>query len=104
SADDMGFAVFSEMYYEKGWEAYIDGEKVPIIRADYALRALQIPEGNHKIEFIFAPKSMKISSIVSLLSSILLVGLLFLYFGFGFIQKRKNLDTVESHKKGYKSK
>lgn len=104
SADDMGFAVFSEMYYEKGWEAYIDGEKVPIIRADYALRALQIPEGNHKIEFIFAPKSMKISSIVSLLSSILLVGLLFLYFGFGFIQKRKNSDTVESHKKGYKSK
>jgi len=67
------FAVFSEVYYEKGWKAYIDGNEVPIIRADYILRALQIPGGNHKIEFIFAPESMRISNIVSLIASIILV-------------------------------
>ncbi|SMG46389.1 YfhO family protein [Sphingobacterium psychroaquaticum] len=67
------FAVFSEVYYDKGWKAYIDGKEVPIIRADYILRALQIPGGNHKIEFIFAPASMRISSMISLIASIVLV-------------------------------
>lgn len=67
------FAVFSEVYYDKGWKAYIDGEEVPIIRADYILRALQVPGGNHTITFIFAPESMRISNIISLIASILLV-------------------------------
>lgn len=68
------FAVFSEVYYDKGWKAYIDGQEVPIIRADYLLRALQIPGGNHTIEFIFAPSSVRISNIVSLIASIVLIG------------------------------
>lgn len=67
------FAVFSEVFYDKGWKAYIDGSEVPIIRADYLLRALQVPGGNHTIEFIFAPASMRISNIVSLVASIILV-------------------------------
>ena len=73
SSPNDAFAVFSEVYYDKGWKAYIDGNEVPIIRADYILRALQVPGGNHKIEFIFAPTSMRISSIVSLIASIVLV-------------------------------
>lgn len=73
SSPNDAFAVFSEVYYDKGWKAYIDGEEVPIIRADYILRALQVPGGNHKIEFIFAPASMRISSIISLIASIVLV-------------------------------
>ncbi|MCW5192337.1 YfhO family protein, partial [Burkholderia cenocepacia] len=68
------FAVFSEVYYDKGWKAYIDGQEVPIIRADYLLRALLIPGGNHTIEFIFAPSSVRISNIVSLIASIVLIG------------------------------
>lgn len=67
------FAVFSEVFYEKGWKAYIDGDEVPIVRADYILRALQVPGGNHTVEFIFAPKTMQISNIVSLIASVLLV-------------------------------
>lgn len=67
------FAVFSEVYYDKGWKAYVDGEEVPIIRADYILRALQLPGGNHSVEFVFAPESMKISNVLSLIASIVLV-------------------------------
>lgn len=67
------FAVFSEVYYEKGWKAYVDGEEVPIIRTDYLLRGLQLPGGNHKVEFVFDPQTMKISSILSLVGSIVLV-------------------------------
>lgn len=67
------FAVFSEVYYDKGWKAYVDGEEVPIIRTDYLLRGLQLPGGNHKVEFVFDPQTMKISSIVSLIGSIVLV-------------------------------
>ncbi|SJN20764.1 YfhO family protein [Sphingobacterium sp. JB170] len=67
------FAVFSEVFYDKGWKAYIDGSEVPIIRADYLLRALQVPGGNHTIEFIFAPASVRISNIVSLVASIVLI-------------------------------
>lgn len=83
------FAVFSEMYYDKGWKAYVDGEEVPILRADYALRALQVPGGNHQIEFVFAPQSMKISNIISLIASIVLVGLLIATVTVCFVRKRK---------------
>lgn len=65
-------AVFSEVYYEKGWKAYVDGKEVPIIRADYILRALQLPGGNHKVEFIFDPESHKLGGILTLIASIIL--------------------------------
>ena len=73
SAPNDVFAVFSEVFYDKGWKAFVDGEEVPIIRADYILRALQLPGGNHKVEFVFDPQSMKISNIISLIGSIILV-------------------------------
>ena len=67
------FAVFSEVFYDKGWKAFVDGEEVPIIRTDYILRGLQLPGGNHKVEFVFDPPTMKISKIVSLIGSVILV-------------------------------
>ncbi len=51
-------AVFSEIYYPYGWNSYIDGERVEHFRVDYALRALNIPEGKHEIVFEFRPDSI----------------------------------------------
>jgi uncharacterized membrane protein YfhO len=71
-----GFGVFSEIYYEKGWEAFIDGKQVPIYRVNYLLRGLKIPAGEHKIEFFFRPKTYAIGDNIAMISSILLYGLI----------------------------
>jgi uncharacterized membrane protein YfhO len=47
--------VFSEIYYPDGWNAYIDGEKVPHFRVNYMLRAMILPAGEHSVEFRFEP-------------------------------------------------
>lgn len=66
-------AVFSEIYYDKGWTMLIDGKEAPYFRADYLLRAAQIPVGNHKVEFIFHPASYYTGEKISLAGSVLLV-------------------------------
>jgi len=66
-------AVFSEIYYDKGWKMLVDGKETSYFRADYVLRAAQIPVGNHKIEFIFHPASYYTGEKISLAGSILLV-------------------------------
>jgi hypothetical protein len=66
-------AVFSEIYYSKGWKMLIDGVEQPYFRADYLLRAAVIPLGNHKVEFIFHPTSYYMGENISLAGSILLV-------------------------------
>ena len=71
-----GIAIFSEIYYEKGWNAYVDGELKPHFRANYVLRGMQVPTGNHIIEFKFEPKTYQIGESVSLASSIILLLLL----------------------------
>jgi hypothetical protein len=80
-------AVFSEIYYDKGWNAYIDGKPAPYFRADYVLRAMIVPAGNHTIEFKFEPQIYKTGEKISLASSILLV--LFALGAMGFMIKRK---------------
>lgn len=78
-------AVFSEVYYDKGWNMYIDGVKKPYFRADYVLRAAQLEAGNHKLEFKFEPTSYYMGEKISLAGSILLV----LFLGFGFYTDNK---------------
>jgi len=66
-------AIFSEVFYDKGWKMLIDGVEKPFFRADYLLRAAAIPVGNHKIEFIFHPASYYTGETISLIASVLLV-------------------------------
>ncbi len=66
-------AVFSEIYYDKGWKMYIDGVEKPYFRADYLLRAAEIPVGNHKIEFIFHPASYYTGEKISLAGSAIMI-------------------------------
>jgi len=86
-----GLAVFSDSWYPHGWIATIDGKEVPVLKADYALRALYVPKGEHKIEFSFDPKVVKKGAKISLISYILFI-IIFL-FAFIYIRKRKNEEV-----------
>ncbi|WP_339696153.1 YfhO family protein [uncultured Roseivirga sp.] len=68
-----GFAVFSEIYYPKGFKVTIDGQPVEMLRANYVLRALEIPAGNHEIVFEFKPTIYSTGKIVMRIFSILVV-------------------------------
>ena len=85
--DKDGFAVFSEMYYKNGWIATIDGKETPIYKVNYTLRGLQIPAGNHKIEFKFEPQVVKTGSTIALISFIVM--LLLLVGGIYYQRKKK---------------
>lgn len=80
-----GLAVFSEIYYPKGWIATIDGKEAPIFRVNYTLRGLEIPAGNHTVEFKFEPQVVQTGSAIVLVSGI---GMLLLISG-GIYWERK---------------
>ncbi|MBC7694513.1 MAG: hypothetical protein H7141_03610 [Burkholderiales bacterium] len=70
---DSEFAVFSEIYYPKGWNAYIDGILTPYACVDYLLRGMEIPSGKHIIEFKFEPAIYKTGNIISIIGSVLVL-------------------------------
>ena len=78
-------AIFSQIWYPYGWNAYLDGKKTEHIRADYAMRAMLIPAGQHSVEFRFEPKSLKTGKTISLIGSFLI---LLLVIGTAWQEKR----------------
>jgi hypothetical protein len=72
SSTKKQLAVFSEIYYNLGWKAYIDNVEAPIVKTNYVLRALVVPAGNHSIRFEFKPITIKNAIVASTFASILL--------------------------------
>lgn len=85
--------VFSEIYYDKGWNAYVDEEIVPHFRANYVLRAMVLPAGKHKLEFKFEPRAYAVGEKVSFASSLLLI---LLVFGGLFLEIKKYLNPKKA--------
>jgi hypothetical protein len=83
------FAVFSEIYYPKGWNAYIDGTPTPYTCVDYLLRGMEIPPGKHKVEFKFEPSVYKTGNTIALIGSLLV--LISVILGFYLSVKNKEL-------------
>ncbi|MCX6300992.1 MAG: YfhO family protein [Bacteroidia bacterium] len=92
SASDA-LAVFSEIYYPAGWKSYIDGKEVPHFKADYVLRGLEVPAGDHEVIFRFEPESYRTGTRISFASSLLLI---LLCAGSLFMVVRKKITTIES--------
>ena len=84
-SDTDQFAVFSEIFYADGWNAYLNGKLVPHFRVNYVLRGMQVPAGDNQIEFKFEPKVIQQGSFISLAS----YGLLVLLMILGFLKIRK---------------
>lgn len=90
-----GLAVFSEMYYKNGWNAFVDGKSVPHFQADYVLRAMNVPAGKHTIEFKFEPQVVKTGSTIALLSTL---GMLLLLGG-GIYTEWKKKQASDNNQK-----
>ncbi len=87
-------AVFSEIYYPKGWNAYIDGKKTDYFRANYLLRAMIIPAGKHLLEFKFEPRSYSIGSTLATSSSVLILLLILAFAAKAIREEMKNPSFV----------
>lgn len=88
---DGGLAVFSEIYYPNGWNAYVDGEKTDHFPVNYVLRGMMLPKGVHTVEFKFEPEVIKTGSTITLISG---VGMLLLLIGGVYFERKKGSKIV----------
>ena len=86
-------AVFSEIYYPHGWKFFIDEKEVPYIKADYLLRAVHVPAGNHSVRMVFEPEVIEKGKWISLIC----FGLFILLSGAGiyFLYRKRDKRQME---------
>jgi Predicted membrane protein len=93
TSNTIGQVVFSEIFYQPGWNAYIDGTLTEHFRVNYVLRSMVIPSGEHEIEFKFEPSLFSVGEGIALASSSLL---LLIFIGSIFIEIRSMLSKENS--------
>ena len=86
---DGGTIVFSEIYYPFGWKVTVDGAPAEHFRANYTLRAMNVPAGSHRIRFEFCPDSVRKGDILSLACIILMFGLMAFFAVNGILRARR---------------
>ena len=89
NASTNQFAVFSEIYYPKGWKAYVDEKETPIVKVDYAFRGINLPAGNHTIKFEFAPSSYTLGNTLNLAAGVISILSLLICGILLWIQRKK---------------
>ena len=73
--DSNQFAVFSEAFYNNGWQAYVDNKPVSHFKVNYLLRGMEMPKGTHEIKFEFKPGVINTGFYLSLLSYLIFISL-----------------------------
>jgi len=92
-------AVFSEIYYKDGWNAYVDGKITNHFRVDYVLRAMTIPAGKHIVEFKFEPKTYYLSKKISYAGSVLIVLFILSVSAYEIIERNKIKVKIRKEQK-----
>ena len=73
--DSNQFAVFSEAFYNNGWQAYVDNKPVSHFKVNYLLRGMEMPKGTHEIKFEFKPEVINTGFYLSLLSYLIFISM-----------------------------
>lgn len=89
TAPHGGVAVFSEIFYDNGWTAFIDGKEAPYFRADYVLRAMNLPAGTHTVEWRFRAPGWTAAEAVTLTASLLVLLCAIAALAYLFLHKKK---------------
>jgi uncharacterized membrane protein YfhO len=85
--------VASEVYYPAGWNAYLDGEQVPIHRVDYLLRGVHVPEGEHTLVMRFEPAAERYGQWIAWMTTVLVYGGVFALVG---MRVRRRWELAEN--------
>ncbi len=89
------FAVFSEVYYPQGWNAYINGEKVKINRVNYLLRGIELPDGDYELVMKFEEPRFALSNTIAMIGSLIVLILILVFFVKDFIlNRREETSTI----------
>jgi uncharacterized membrane protein YfhO len=96
SSSGERLAVFSEIWYPAGWKAFIDGKPSDYLRANWVLRGMVVPAGNHEVRFSFEPASYRTGNTVSLASSAIFVLLAAGYIILKLVNRKKVQQDVSS--------